>query len=191
MVSKLAGIMTDFISDGESFNQTEHSIYAYGFSLIIEIFMVTIVSVILAGIMGKLKQCLVFFMTFIPLRRYGGGFHLSSFKKCFLLSVIVYETILLSATWIKINRFVMFIGYTLLLFLFIIGPVYNKGSYLDDNQRVQYKNKYRLLLVMIAIAFAIMYKKGDYLNAAVIIMTLLLCLISGFSTKAMEYIKRC
>lgn len=188
MVSKLARIMTDFIAADDSFEQTEYDIYKYGFTLIIEIFLVTIVSVILAFIMGKFKQCVVFFLTFIPLRKYGGGYHLSSFKKCFLLSVIAYEIVLLTTTYVKLNFYLMIGNYIILSLLFFMGPAFNNTNF-DNVKKIKYKNKYRLLLLIIGIIFMIMYKNCN-LNAVVIFLALLLSAISGGISKIMQYIER-
>lgn len=184
MVSRLARIMTDIIAADDSFEQDEYDIYKYGFTLLIEIFLVTIVSVILACIMGKFEQCVVFFLAFIPLRRYGGGYHLSSFKKCFLLSVIVYETVLLATTYVKPNLYLAIENYIVLFLLFLIGPTFNQPKL-----KIKYQNKYRLLLLIIGITFIIMYKLGNDLNAVVIFLALLLSAISGGISKIIQHIE--
>lgn len=187
MVSKLAKSMTDFISDDDVFDRAEYDIYKYGFTLMIEILLVTIVSVFLACLMGKLQQCIVFYLAFIPLRRYGGGYHLSSFRKCFLLSVSVYELILLAATYLKLNSYLLIVNYIIIFLLFIIGPSFNETINFDNSRKKKYKLKYRLILLIIGIIFIIMYKNNDELNAGVIFMTLLLNTVSGMMSRLTQY----
>jgi len=75
-------------------------IYQYGFLRMLEIGSAALTSFAICLIMGMLKEGIIFFAFFVPLRSYLGGFHLEKYWQCYIMSCVTF----LSA--MTITRFV-------------------------------------------------------------------------------------
>ena len=69
-------------------------IYQYGLVRMFEIGAAVLTSLAVGMCVGMLKQTLLFFLFFIPLRSYLGGFHLRKYRDCYLMSCLTLAAVL-------------------------------------------------------------------------------------------------
>lgn len=74
--------------------ESMYSIYQYGMQMALEIGFSFITSMIICYIWGKVIEGIIFFSIFIPLRSYLGGFHLKSYKSCYICSCVTLMVVL-------------------------------------------------------------------------------------------------
>ncbi len=65
-------------------------IYQYGFLRMLEIGSAVLTSFAICLIMGMLKEGIIFFAFFVPLRSYLGGFHLGKYWQCYIMSCLTF-----------------------------------------------------------------------------------------------------
>lgn len=179
MVNKMAAYMTEYIVKNGKIRVDEYKIYQYGFTILIEIFMVTFTCLFISGFGGRktLFYGIEFFLVFIPLRKYGGGFHFAQFRNCYILSVIVYSIVILATIYFPFDIYAIFASSFLLLFLFF-RSIFVIGTKNSTNKKRNDTIKFEILIAVISIIIFVLYKNsyGDY--AMVISSTLVLDTIS-------------
>lgn len=180
MINRISLHLTDYILAKGRIEDSEYSIYRYGFALSIEAILVTSFCLILAlfGGINMFIYGITFFLTFIPLRRYGGGYHLAKFRNCFFLSTISYGSILLGASYLKANLYVVSFSYALLFFLYLIGPIFTSKDKFNNERKRICQVRFHLTLLVIGIVMSLLYIEGYNGCVTVISLTLVLNAVS-------------
>lgn len=89
----------------------DKSVYVYGFELTIST-MAGLASILLSSvILSNLMSGVIFIAFFVPLRLYTGGYHASTYAKCFIVSNLTYILLLIlkELTWGKVGIEVWFV----------------------------------------------------------------------------------
>lgn len=86
--------ITNLLLGKQFIEESQYSIYQYGMQMALEIGLSFITSAIICYIWGKVVEGFIFFSIFIPLRSYLGGFHLKSYKACYICSCVTLVAVL-------------------------------------------------------------------------------------------------
>lgn len=184
MVNKITAYLTNYIFKSGLIDRTEYGIYQYGFKLCIEISIVlsTCLLISLVGGMGIFVQSLFFFTIFIPLRRYGGGFHFKKFRSCFYFSVIVFTMVVFGATLLTFEM--IYLCYLVIAILLLISPIHME--YPTKNYRI-FKKNFRLIVCFDGALVIFMYLSNNVYFVNIITLTLIVYLTSNLVEKYRIY----
>ncbi|MBR1742838.1 MAG: accessory gene regulator B family protein, partial [Lachnospiraceae bacterium] len=142
MIEKLVLAMSsnNLIEDSES----EYMMYAM--SLLFEK-IVSIISILLIGIcMNSFVEIILFLIFFSSLRKYTGGYHLNSFLKCYICSMIITIGIILFADYIVMKDAVMLsVVFVSEVVILMIGAVNHPNMQWDRNEEQQSRNRARFV----------------------------------------------
>lgn len=105
-MQNLAQFTADRLADRGVIQEKDVPVYRYGLEAIYSSTLELVSILFLAVIVGNLWQTVAFFLAFIPLRVYAGGYHASTRLRCFLVSLVVYGVfavalILVPAAWYR------------------------------------------------------------------------------------------
>ena len=104
---------------------TQKNIYLYGYTVLFETSISMVCSLTIAALFSKIVELLAFFMFFISLRSFGGGYHSKSRRNCILLSIllIVAFCILIGSKTI-VNQNLVFLNVTIMgtAMVFLFAP---------------------------------------------------------------------
>lgn len=132
--------------EGES-SAEELAVLKYGYTVMIEIFLIIIISVIIGVLTNSLVELLLFSLSFILLRTFGGGYHARTAKGCVLISAII--TIVFCTTVNTLKRFyTVILVCTILIFLITMVGYTPKSA--TSNETIE-----KRCLVIIKITFPI------------------------------------
>lgn len=81
------------ISSNDISNE-EQIIVTYGLSIIVELLLNTLTSIVIAIYFDMLVEMIVFTLSFFSLRRYAGGIHAKNTRVCYLFSVVLITCVL-------------------------------------------------------------------------------------------------
>ena len=99
--------------------------------------------------MDMIPQAIIFFVIFIPIRTYAGGFHFDSYLPCFLLSVVAYVVVLKLAGIVAFTSWICVVVDGLLLLLIRgLFPVQNIRRVLDEDEKRYFLKKLRCIIFM-------------------------------------------
>lgn len=86
--------LTNYILLKGVIEENDFEIYQYGFQRFLELSINIMCSIIIAILLNMKLECIVFFLFFIPLRSYSGGFHMEHYLSCLFLSCLSLTSIL-------------------------------------------------------------------------------------------------
>ncbi|MDR2043869.1 MAG: accessory gene regulator B family protein [Clostridium sp.] len=86
MIEYWAGSFVEKQARGKMISEEEAAVYRYGYTLLAELGINLILSVVIGAAAGQLLPLFFFLLIILPLRSYCGGYHADSFWRCTLLS---------------------------------------------------------------------------------------------------------
>lgn len=176
MIKKISTLLTRFISNNKPIDEKEKQIYEYCIRIILKRGLFILALIFFGAITKRIDVSLLFLLTFIPLRSFCGGMHVSNPTMCSVLSYGISFAIIFFSPLLG-----ELIPYAYKLFFFIIfcipiillAPVDTKNKRLSLKQKRTLKIKCLILTLLIEITFVIFslvqYKKYC--------MTISLCVI--------------
>lgn len=115
------------------------SIYRYGYVLMLEGSINIFISILLGLLLGKIKNCLLFFLFFVPLRSFCGGYHAKKTWQCVVLSNLVLMSAVIMSNWILQFDFSLrfyILGIILLgSVIFCFSPIDDRNKRLNDSEK--------------------------------------------------------
>ena len=129
-------VSADLISEGES------DLYNYGVQVILEKVISYAIIFVLAMIMHKFLEILLFFVSFSILRKYSGGIHCKTFKSCLIISALVSFSGMMLLPTIEHNKLLYQGGVVMsIVVLIILGSINNPNIDWSD---CEYKSARRM-----------------------------------------------
>lgn len=189
MMERIAKRLTAYIIGKGIVAESEEKIYLYGFQMGLELIFNLIVSILIAIKMDMLPQAAIFFIVFIPIRSYAGGFHFEQYLHCFILSVVTYVGVLELSQILTIAGEIHIVADVVLLILVrYLFPVQNVRRMIDEDEKRYFSKKLQQILVaeFVLIVVLLVLKKEDLL--AVVNLTLVLIVVSMIAGKIKYFI---
>lgn len=159
-------------------DNNREEIYIYGLELIISTVLGLMSILLLSGLLSCLTSGFIFLSIFVPLRLFTGGYHASSYTKCFIISNISYLSVLLvrNITWkdIPIAAWIgIFIGMS--CYIIKYAPVINSAQ--PINERKQKRSKIISRYILLADMFWIIYLSLNH-KELMVMAVLSICLVT-------------
>ena len=147
--------------------------YIYGLELSLSVLSSYLSVVIIGTVMGMWWQSMLFLFLFASVRRFVGGFHFNSQVMCYLCTCIMcaaaFSFIKYSANNTISCTVVMALSTLLLL---IISPVPAIEKPLDDKEKIIYSRVSKMILLIIAAAYTVLYFTQNIYTAKIIAVTI-------------------
>lgn len=188
MIEKSAQrIVRNLISNHVVSDENEE-IYVYGIKQFLDFLLNVVTSLAIGAVFHMAWQSLLFTIAYIPLRRYGGGYHAPSPRICYVLSLGLVAVSLMCVKLIAVNWQLFFIIIAISLILFFVkAPVESKNKPLDDKEKLAYR-KYAHIIAILESSIAGIFLFMEWLMACkcvllAICMSALLLLFSDHPSK--------
>lgn len=141
--------LTNYILRKKVIQKEDYDVYQYGFQSFLEILTNILCSIIIASLLNMLLECIVFFLIFIPIRSFNGGFHLQKYYACLLFSCMALTIVLLMVKYLVAPLHISFILYLIsLLLIILIGPVDHPNRKVDFDENIFFKWKTNVTLFL-------------------------------------------
>ena len=109
----------------------------YGLELMMSSIAEILFVILLSAFLGNFVQTLIFFMGFIPLRIYAGGYHADTRLRCFLILLIIYAifTVLLYLLPLEIYQYIVY-GATVFTIIIVsaMAPLVHSRKNMNDEE---------------------------------------------------------
>jgi len=163
---------TDWLVQGGSISQEDREIYEFGLDKLFSILSNFIFMVGLGLFFGMFMQVAIFYIAYLMIRVYAGGYHAERSWCCFLMSNLVIIPCLLmirfQQTW---NVPIVFYSALILCtaILLLLGPTGSKNKMLDEEEKKVYGRRLmRNLVIVVAMALILFFVGFDYYVSAVL-----------------------
>lgn len=173
MLNKCAVLCTDWLGRHCSISEEERPIYVYGFELSISTLSSLTSILIFSFIIGHISYALFFLLFFFSLRLFCGGYHASTYARCFLitnsifLSTAVLTEIIIKLKLIKLMPILFAVS---AIIIFIFSPVRNENHPCSEKTFLKNKRISRCLscsyLVLYMIMFFLLKSERLLINSA-------------------------
>lgn len=160
MFDRLSIFLTDTLIEGGALKSEDRTLYIYCFGTMLEAAANLISTVILGAVLGELPAALIFMLVFIPLRSTAGGAHCRSAGGCYLLSMTVFLTVILTYGMLSLSAAAgVLICAAETAAVFFLAPVPSPNKPMSETEKLRDR---RLALIIISVC-----------DAAVILLTVL------------------
>ncbi len=157
MITSISKHIAQFFLKKEIIDIERLPVYQYGFEMMVSL-IVGFASVILSGIiLGEFLGSLLFYILFIGVRLFTGGFHADSYFKCKVTLVICCTSVLIAYKYINFSLFIIFIlSLIFLITVILLSPVEHPNAPLSESD----KKRNRIISIVIAITLTIINVLG-------------------------------
>ena len=165
-MKSLARILAEYVFNKGMITKEECQEYEYGFVIAMEKGLSLIISLCIAVLMNAIVEAVLFFITFIPLRKYAGGLHLSKYSYCLILSCLTFSAVMYISKFLQINSSIALLLIICMdLLIIVMYPVENINRDVDEKENIFFKKRLeRNLLINLVIAMVcILFNKRHYL----------------------------
>lgn len=175
-MERISKRLTDYILAKGVIEESESEIYQYGFQRFMELSINIICSIIIAVLLDMKLECIAFFLFFIPLRSYSGGFHMEHYVSCLLLSCLSLAGILCIVKYFSATPLFSCILFLVsLVVIKVIGSVDhpNRSVNEEDNQFFNKRANIILLVSLIIFIALLLSSYTRYLLLESLVFTLM------------------
>lgn len=154
MLKSIAEEITVALAANDIIKMDEMEAYNYGLELLIPKVILYAAILIVSLITNTFLISLSFVVMLMALRRYAGGFHCKTAETCLLFSFLIYLLALFGYDFV---HYIPQIAYALssvfsAIIVLIFAPVEDVNRPLEGNEKVQYRLKAMVSLVIILLA---------------------------------------
>lgn len=149
MITSMSKFVSHFLCKHDIINSDDIDIYQYGFEIIISTAIGFTLIILIGTILNMLPLSLIFYIIFVSLRKFTGGYHAKSYFKCNLVFVSIYLfTIFMTKITIISEQYNFFVNTLLLVVVSLTvwryAPIENPNKPLDEEQR-KINHKYSII----------------------------------------------
>lgn len=175
-MERLSIKLTNYIFAKGVIEEKEFEIYQYGFQRFLELSLNVICSIMIAVLLDMKLECIVFFLFFVPLRSYSGGFHMESYIPCLLLSCMSLTGILCIVKFFSVTPLFPCILYVIsLVVIKVIGSVDHPNRNVDDEDNLFFNRRANIVMLISFIIFIALLLSNNtrYLLLEALVFTLM------------------
>ena len=182
-MEKIATRLAGLLRERQIIDDSMYDIYHYGMLRMLEIGTAFFSSLLICLSMGMIKEGLIFFAFFIPLRSYLGGVHLKKFWQCYIASCLILFLTLIMVKAVVID--LKFIG--IMTVFGMAGTVFEAFA----DYRKQKINKVYFLIICTVLSLLILLAGLFYIKEDASMIFLLCCtILLVFGSKMIEQFGR-
>ena len=148
-MERISKKLTNWMIAKEVITRDDEEVYEYGVFQVLSNMLDTVSILVLAVIFQKVLVVCCYIVCFSLLRKYAGGYHAKSVKGCYLMTVGSTALMLWVISFCKIPTAVILAFWMLSgVFVFLFAPVQNRNKRLDEVERVVYRKKALVILML-------------------------------------------
>lgn len=158
MINKLSKYFTDRLFQNGAITEEEQELYIYGFFMLLSQLMYLVLSCIFGLTLGCFFESIIFYVAFMFIRRYAGGYHAATETRCEILSTL---SIMACIVVIKLSKIYDFQNVLLIistissLCIFLLCPLDTPEKQLSDKESKYFRKISWIVLFVIVVAIIV------------------------------------
>lgn len=122
-------------------SESDFDLYEYGFNMGITVLLNLISTIVIGVIVGKVFESIAFLVFYIPLRSYAGGYHASTPRRCYFISIVIIMEMLLFIGYVDLSIIYIILLLVGMVVCFAFAPVEDKNKPLDRDEISVFKKE--------------------------------------------------
>lgn len=163
MIEKISEYISDIFVKHSIINQEDRAVYSYGMEILISVLVNILVIVVIAFITEMFIEIFLFTSSFIFIRRYIGGYHADTHRKCICLfavvliffSIVIKHIPVIACTTVLALSFIFSF-----IFVSLLAPVEHKNKPLNNKLRSKLHKQGILHLTLVCISSLLLFVYG-------------------------------
>lgn len=139
-------IVSDLVRSG-IIEDEDRELYAYGIEQTAVIMINMLSAAVLGLLTGQLVQCALFFLCYIPLRSFAGGFHARTPMRCYIYSMIIVAAVLSILATVDERSILFTAAIPAACVILAFSPVEDENKPLDSVEKKRYRSAALKILV--------------------------------------------
>ena len=151
MITALAVSIVDMLCNALAIEEDDKELYTYGFFILLSHLFYLAIAILLGVLLGILTENLLFYIFFMLLRNYAGGFHAKSERVCTLLTILAMLCAIVGIILLEFaNSVCASFGLLILgvICIFAFSPLDSSAKQLSEGERQRYSNIYRAYTIL-------------------------------------------
>lgn len=168
--------IVDRLANNEIIPTQDKDLYTYGLKQGLWMVMHIITTLVIGFVFGMVLESFVFMLVYIPLRTYAGGYHATTYGRCYLFSVLMISIVLRGIkTFQHIDSLtIIFIAIACTGgIIYLLGPVESENKPLSKRERKVYKQRIGMILLFLFTIELVLSISGQEKLVISIIMALI------------------
>lgn len=139
-----------------------YELYEYAIYIILSSAFHMATVIVLGLVFNLLTESLVFYLSFIVIRKFAGGYHAKTPVRCYLFSFVSNIIILCLVKWINTLFIFIFIIFELLcvVLILLISPLDTENNPLTGQEKKMYRMLTSIITILIFIISSLCFFKG-------------------------------
>lgn len=158
----------EFFIDNNIIKDEDKELYEYALGITISALIHILTIVVLGIIFSLLVESIVFYLCFIAIRKFAGGYHAKTAGGCYLFSVLlsVLLLIVLKLSVFNMNDIIAVIVFTAslisLVCIWTMTPLDTENNPLSEKEKSIYRKVTRIISLLVFIVFSILLFLNQY-----------------------------
>lgn len=160
MISKLSSKIVKILISQSTIDKESRDLYNYGFFILLSQILYFIISLIVGALLNVILQCLVFYVAFIFIRKYAGGYHASTEIKCEIstaFSIVACISVIKLSQFYDFRIILLIISVASAICIFCLCPLDTPEKPLSKKEFMYFRKISWLILLIIIISIIISY----------------------------------
>ncbi len=144
-----------------------YELYEYAIYILLSSAFHMATVIVLGLIFNLLTESLVFYFSFIAIRKFAGGYHAKTPVRCYLFSIIIISLILGFIKMILVLDLlfatygILILGFISVIIINILSPLDTKNAPLNNKEKIIYKKIVMIITFILFIVSTILVIKGN------------------------------
>lgn len=148
-------------------------IYIYGLEVLFSSLFSTILLLLIGTLLGFFVETVTFFIVFISLRSFTGGFHANTYLLCMSITSIIYISVIIASIYVAIGEYVYIVVFPLgMISIIAKAPVRNPNKPLTHNEYNRHK-VISIIVYLTIIGVGLLLMNYHQLLSRVVLFTLI------------------
>lgn len=159
MITKITNYLVNKGLQNSVISEDDISVYLYGYTLILEMAVNIIISIIIGLVFQSLLSVIVFLLVFMPLRSYSGGYHANSALACTIISNVTIAVAVIVVKYELLNgvvEYVPIIEALIVMLISLMSPVDTANKRLSKSEKKRCQSIV-VFILLIAYIFQIVF----------------------------------
>ncbi|MBQ1992193.1 MAG: accessory gene regulator B family protein [Clostridia bacterium] len=158
----------EFFIENNMIKAEDKELYQYALSITISALIHIFTLVVLGIIFGLLVESIVFYLCFIAIRKFAGGYHAKTAGGCYLFSVLLSVLLLITFKLSVLNISyiiavtVFTVSFISLVCIWVMSPLDTENNPLSEKEKNIYGKVAKVISLLIFIVFSILLLLNQY-----------------------------
>lgn len=180
MIKKFSKSLVDILIKNNAIDSNLMEVYVYGYEVMISAISDLLITIIIGAIAGRLINAIIFFMIFVTVRVYTGGYHANTYIKCkFVFISIMICVLSLSVFYFDIFT-LFFIDLFFVMIVFLTAPTENENKPLSEDEKRKYSVISRIISLCWSAFALLIFSYNSTLTVTIISTELFIGLLLAY-----------